>query len=49
MWCLGAIRLQAIAWANVVLYICRYVAPLDHNELVNLYIVSEHVASVQDI
>ena len=32
-WWLGAVRQQAITWANVDPYLCRHMASLGHNEL----------------
>ena len=33
---LGAVRQQAITWANVDPYLCRHMASLGHNELINI-------------
>ena len=34
---LGAVRQQAITWANIDLVLCRHTAPLDHNEIISVW------------
>ena len=45
-WWLGAVRHQAITWANVDPELCHYMASLDHNELMHM-IYDKHYANLK--
>ena len=40
-WWLGAVRQQAITWANVDPVLCRHMASIGHNELMSIFTIND--------